>query len=71
MEFEQYRELVKNLNLGKKLPNSIYVHEGAIAQLLEQLALLAIESADKFYLDDDSWNIFTFFRKDLKKASPC
>lgn len=68
MEFEFYRELVKNLNLGKKLPNSIYVHVSAIAQLPEQLALLAIESADAFNLDDNSWNILKFYRKDFKIA---
>jgi len=68
MEFEHYREIVKNLSIGKKLPDSIYIHVSAIAQLPDQLALLAVDSADKFNLENDSWNILKFYRKDFKIA---
>ena len=68
MEFEYYREIVRNLNIGKKLPDSIYIHESAITQLPIELANLAIETADKLDLDEDSWNILKFFKKDFKIA---
>jgi len=68
MEFTEYREAVKSIIIGKKLPDSIYVHSSAIAQLPKQLAALAIVSAEKFTLDDNSWNILKFYKKDFKIA---
>ena len=66
MEFEYYRQLVKELNLGKKLPSSIYIHKSAIAKLPKSLAVFAIDMADKFNVHDDSWNIIKFYKKDFK-----
>jgi DNA phosphorothioation-associated putative methyltransferase len=68
MDFEEYRNIVKNIALGKKLPDSIYIHESAIFHLPEALVSLVIKSADQFGLDDDSWNILKFYRKDFKIA---
>ena len=68
MEFSEYRDFVKNLETGKKLPDSVYVHESAFGELPLQLATLALESIDNYKIDDRSWNIIKFYKKDFKPA---
>ena len=68
MEFSEYRDVVRNLETGKKLPDSVYVHESAFGQLPLELATLALESIDNYKIRDRSWNIIKFYKKDFKLA---
>ncbi len=68
MEFPEYRDIVRNLEIGKKLPDSIYVHESAFGSLPVKLATLALELVDQFRIRDNSWNIIKFYKKDFKLA---
>lgn len=66
MDFQEYKKLVKLIEIGKKLPNAIYVHESALKLIptILQSLILKVETALK--IDDDSWNIIKFNTKDFK-----
>ncbi|CAA6825853.1 MAG: FIG01200972: hypothetical protein [uncultured Thiotrichaceae bacterium] len=68
MEFSEYRDIVKGLKIGKKLPDSIYVHESRLSELPENLAKLALNTSDQFKIKKNSWNILKFYKKDFKIA---
>lgn len=68
MKFEYYREIIRNLEMGKNLPDSVYVHESTITKLPLELADLVLVTADNYNLDEGSWNILKFFKRDFKIA---
>ncbi len=66
MDFSKYRDIIKELKMGKSLPDSIYVHESSFGELPENLASLVLQTADHFKIKDGSWNIIKFYKKDFK-----
>ncbi len=66
MEFSSYRDIIKTLEIGKNLPDSIYVHESSFGSIPETLATLVLVTADQFKIKDGSWNIVKFYKKDFK-----
>lgn len=68
MNFTEYRELVINLQVGKKLPDSIYIHESVLSDIPNELASLVLNTIDLFDIDESSWNILKFYKKDYKIA---
>lgn len=68
MEFPQFKLLVNEITVGKKLPDSIYTHESAIGAVPESLSKLIFKIADALKIPDDDWNIIKFYRRDFKVA---
>lgn len=68
MDFPAYKSLVKQINIGKQLPDAVYVHQSAISEVPEKLAMYAFETANKFSIDDSSWNILKLSKRDFKIA---
>ena len=66
IDYTDYRKLVSSLTIGKKLPDSVYVHESALDHIPGNLASLVLETIDQFQIADDSWNIIKFYKKDYK-----
>ena len=66
MDFSEYRDIIKGLNIGKKLPDSIYIHESVFGELPEDLTSLVLKTADTFKVKDKNWNIIKFYKKDFK-----
>lgn len=66
MEFIEYKNLVKNITVGKKLPDAFYVHESAIKHLPPGLIDLAFNLIDHFNIGDNNWNIIKFNSRDFK-----
>ena len=66
MDFKQYKELVAELTLGKKLPDAVYIHKSQLRQLPIELGLLSIKSAEAFKITPRSWNIIKFQKRDFK-----
>ena len=66
MNFSEYRDIVKDLKVGKTLPDSVYIHESAFSELPIDLASLVLETADHFKIKDGNWNILKFYKKDFK-----
>jgi len=68
MDFIEYRDIIKKLDIGKKLPDSIYIHESAFSSLPDKLSSLTLSTVDQFGIQENSWNIVKFYRKDYKIA---
>ena len=66
MEFHDYKKLVNEIKIGKNLPDSIYVHESAIAHVPPELIGVTLKLADSFNIPDESWNIVKFHKRDFK-----
>ena len=66
MEFSVYRDIIKGLKIGKKLPDSVYVHESAVKELPENLTALIIQTSKQFKIPNQSWNIIKLFKNDFK-----
>ena len=68
MEYHQFKQLVNQIVIGKKLPDSIYIHETAIAAIPESLSKLILKIAEALKIPYDDWNIIKFYRRDFKVA---
>ena len=45
IEYFDYKKLVKQIPLGKQLPNAIYIHESGVDYIPKQLLLIINEFA--------------------------
>jgi DNA phosphorothioation-associated putative methyltransferase len=66
MNAEQFEELVKSLDVGKKLPDSIYFHKEAFSDIPEALSKFIKIVAKALKIEDDNWNLVKVFRKDFR-----
>lgn len=66
MEFKEYKELVKQIPIGKQLPDAVYLHESAIGVLPRQLGAHLARAVIDLELEDKEWNILKFFKRDHK-----
>jgi hypothetical protein len=68
MDFPQYKSLVTQIPVGKKLPDSVYVHESAFASIPDSLTKRVMRIAAALKVGDDDWNILKFYTRDFKLA---
>ena len=66
MDFAEYKKLVGQLKVGKRLPDAIYLHESAMAAVPHDLHAYLFKTIEKIELANTPWNIVKFFRKDFK-----
>jgi len=66
LDFLQYKEYLKKLEIGKQLPTAIYIHESTLDTLPKELAKHFAQIVISFELDDEDWNIIKFFKRDYK-----
>ncbi|MCX2975723.1 DNA phosphorothioation-associated putative methyltransferase [Halieaceae bacterium IMCC8485] len=66
MDYPKFRNLVKQIDIGKELPDAIYVHESAISLVPESLTSVVLKVADALKINDDDWNIVKFYKGDFK-----
>ena len=66
MDFIEYKKLVGQLKIGKKLPDAIYLHESAMAAIPHDLHAYLFRIIGKLDLASAPWNIIKFFKKDFK-----
>ena len=57
MNAEQFSELVKHLNVGKKLPDAIYIHASCLAHIPVKLSGLIIAVGKALKIPEDKGNI--------------
>ena len=68
MDFVSFKKLVSSIEIGKKLPDSIYIHKSAFETLPETLRLLVPKISSAVKIDDDDWNILKLYTRDYKLA---
>lgn len=66
MDFPTFKQLVKSINHGKQLPDSVYVHESAITAVPEALAEICLKISAALKIGDDDWNVIKFYKRDYK-----
>jgi DNA phosphorothioation-associated putative methyltransferase len=66
MDFAEYKKMVGQLKVGKKLPDAIYLHESAMAVVPHDLHAYLFRTIEKIGLASTPWNIIKFFKNDFK-----
>ncbi|HFC93287.1 MAG TPA: DNA phosphorothioation-associated putative methyltransferase [Leucothrix mucor] len=66
MDFLTYSDIIKNLSIGKKLPDSVYIHKSAVDNLPETLVALISSTAKQFDISNNDWSIIKLYKKDYK-----
>jgi len=63
---EQYAELVKQIEVGKKLPDAIYFHKDAFRDIPVTLERLIANIAKALKIDDSEWNLAKVYRNEFR-----
>lgn len=66
MLFNEYRNLVKEITIGKQLPDSIYLHKSAIDSLPQELLQYIKTVTTEHNLTTKQWDIVKLFKRDFK-----
>ncbi|PNH95606.1 DNA phosphorothioation-associated putative methyltransferase [Vibrio diazotrophicus] len=66
MNEELFKQLVSQINLGKHLPDAVYLHRDAFSALPKNLSQFIPAVAKAVNLDDDSWNLVKLFKKEFR-----
>ncbi|UTZ23063.1 DNA phosphorothioation-associated putative methyltransferase [Vibrio campbellii] len=66
MDFQIFSSLVKQIEVGKQLPDSVYVHKDAINAIPEQLQRFIPAVAQAVNLPDNQWNLIKLFKKEFR-----
>ena len=68
MEFDKYKNIIKRIETGKQLPDSVYIHHSATTDIPEELYDLLINIADTLKIPSTDWNILKLYKRDFKAA---
>ncbi len=66
MNFQEYKKLIKDIQIGKHLPIAIYLHESAIDSLPIVLQNFLQKTIEELDLSNVSWNLIKLSKKDFK-----
>ena len=66
MKFLDYKSLVGKIELGKKLPDSIYLHNSSLSTLPPELVAITLRIAGLLKIPDSAWNIVKYYKRDFK-----
>lgn len=68
MNFEKYKDFIGSVTVGKQLTDSIYVHNSAVSEIPEELALVLDKIAAALKIPSTAWNILKLYKRDFKVA---
>lgn len=68
MDVIQFFELVKNIEIGKKLPDAIYVHESALSAIPPKLAAIINAVGKALKIPSEDWNLIKLSRKSFSMS---
>ncbi|MEZ8914074.1 DNA phosphorothioation-associated putative methyltransferase [Vibrio lentus] len=66
MDFNLFKQLIKEAHVGKKLPDAIYLHRDALIALPEQLQNFIPAVAEAVSLPDEQWNLIKLFKNEFR-----
>lgn len=66
MDFDTYTKLVNKVNLGKQLPEAVYLHQSAIDYLPETLAEFVLKVGKALHIQHRSWQLLKLSKRDFK-----
>ena len=68
MDFDHYKNHIKNIDVGKQLPDSVYIHESAKEELPEALSSILDKIAVALKIPSSDWNILKLYKRDFRVA---
>lgn len=68
MNFEQYKELISLIKVGKHLPDAVYVHYSATSAIPEELVTVLYKISAALNIRSSEWNILKLYKRDFKVA---
>jgi DNA phosphorothioation-associated putative methyltransferase len=66
MDFQAYHTQVKQIEIGKHLPEAIYVHQSALNLIPEALQILIKNIGKALKIAERQWNLLKLYKKDFK-----
>ncbi|MGL5249940.1 MAG: DNA phosphorothioation-associated putative methyltransferase [Enterovibrio sp.] len=66
MDFLLFKQLVKQVHIGKQLPDAIYLHKDAMSALPPELQKFVPAVAAAVNLPDDQWNLLKLFKTEFR-----
>lgn len=66
MNAEQFKDLVKQVKVGKKLPDALYLHKDAFSALPPVLAKFIKVVATALKVPDNDWNVVKLFKANFR-----
>ena len=63
MDAQLFKKLVKEIKVGKKLPDAIYLHKDAFDELPNTLNGFIPAVAKALNITEDDWNLVKLFKK--------
>lgn len=68
MDFDKYKNFIKQVEVGKQLPDSVYIHQSAETALPEELSVVLGKIASALKITSADWNILKLYKRDFKIA---
>ena len=66
MDFTTYKTLVKQLSLGKQLPDAVYIHRSVLEHLPTPLTTLLVDTIETYELKDFEYQVIKLAKKNFK-----
>jgi len=66
MDFVEYKNLIKEINIGKQLPDAVYLHQFALDHIDKKLVDLTLRVATALNIPAKNWNLVKFYKRDFK-----
>ena len=66
MERQSFLKAIKNIQIGKHLPDAVYIHKSAIKYLPLPLKNFLEEKIIELELENIEWNLIKFFKREFK-----
>ena len=66
MNQELFLSLVKQILVGKQLPDAVYLHKDAFSSLPEKLASFICAVGKAVGLPEEQWNLVKLFKKEFR-----
>ncbi|MCR9565840.1 DNA phosphorothioation-associated putative methyltransferase [Vibrio alginolyticus] len=66
MDFQSFKQLVKQIHIGKQLPDAVYLHRDAMSEIPPELRKFVPAVAQAVNLPDNQWNLIKLFKKEFR-----
>ena len=66
MDYKQFSAFVKQVPIGKRLPEAIYIHQSAIGLLPAQLATFVLKITKALKINSKQWQLLKLYKRDFK-----
>ena len=66
MDAQLFTKLVKEMKIGKQLPDAIYLHKDAFETLPNTLSKFIPAVANALNINDNEWDLVKLFKKEFR-----